>query len=268
MQIDELSPELYTPDLHFETIAVSVGWLGDSAPSAGEVDPELLEAIAHFCDFHSLNHYLGLHECGLCESHSGGGEWWFDWGGRRYVVPAMMKHYIDSHGYKPPIEFQDALRDFWRSERGRQCKEEICPASVVAAARDGRYDQLKRMIASRVDITLPDQYLKTPLAASMRSRDPRCVRLLLERIVHPTASLNKALFIAISATREGEEDRTLKIVQLLIESGAQPRHKNKAGNSPLLLARLKRLKKLAKVLARSGHRWRAASPAKQHLPSS
>ena len=74
MKIDELSSVLYSADLHEGTAGVSVGWLGTETPATGAVDPGLVEAIAHLCDYHSINHYMGLHECELCRGHEAGAD--------------------------------------------------------------------------------------------------------------------------------------------------------------------------------------------------
>ena len=74
MKIDELSSVFYSADLHEGTAGVSVGWLGTETPATGAVDPGLVEAIAHLCDYHSINHYMGLHECDLCRGHEAGAD--------------------------------------------------------------------------------------------------------------------------------------------------------------------------------------------------
>jgi hypothetical protein len=59
--------------------------------------------------------------CEICiedppESH---GEFFVDLSVVRYIMPAMLLHYIQVHGYRPPDVFVDSLEKHW-SEHGQE----------------------------------------------------------------------------------------------------------------------------------------------------
>ncbi|MGH9902568.1 MAG: hypothetical protein ACRD68_12240, partial [Pyrinomonadaceae bacterium] len=122
--IYDLSPILYSPDAHPKTNVLSVGWLGrykrpgwvsrllprNRPPRDGE------SLIATLRDLAALNQVtcrtFGYHTCETCWRENSRGEFWFEsLGGIRYVLPNMLFHYIEAHGYVLPREVFDALRE-------------------------------------------------------------------------------------------------------------------------------------------------------------
>ncbi len=107
--------------MHAGIDARSVGWLGGEVPRVGQVALDLVEAMRHYSAkcYHS-DGYRGVHTCEVCNkgkratSH---GEFWIEWDGIRYVLPMMIFHYIEVHGYLPPAEFLAALQRKWLNER-------------------------------------------------------------------------------------------------------------------------------------------------------
>ena len=53
---------------------------------------------------------LGYHTCGICNRYEDRGEFIVQANDRTYVVPCMVLHYIDAHGYLPPEVFLSDLR--------------------------------------------------------------------------------------------------------------------------------------------------------------
>ena len=201
MYIKEFGKYLYTPSLHEGHNCQSVGWLGAKVTSCGEVDSELIHIIGHYCYFHSINEWCGLHECELCEDHEDGGEWWFDWEGIRYVIPSMMLHYIEKHNYSPPQRFQEALRGYWHSNDAHKCKHEICPQLVGEIASQGNAERLKILLergASGSDI---DHLGMTPLSRATINSQKECIEILLEQCSYTRIELSKALHHTLFETR-------------------------------------------------------------------
>ena len=103
----------------------AVGWLdGEHSYSRGPVGLEFADRLAELL----INPWQpvstgGRHGCTFCrlsggparfESRAGacllgGNDLFVPSGGRIYVAPSMVIHYIDAHEYGPPSEFQDAV---------------------------------------------------------------------------------------------------------------------------------------------------------------
>ena len=117
MEIPDLSPELYSDDLHRGVRACSVGWLGSAVPTKGSVPSHLLEALRHYCrtNYHE-DWLLGYHFCEICGEARGHGEFSVDWDGMRYALPSLVLHYCETHEYLPPLEFMRALVARWEAD--------------------------------------------------------------------------------------------------------------------------------------------------------
>jgi hypothetical protein len=92
----------------------AVGWLEAGHPyQHGSVPDEFMATLKqHVAKAHQPVLFMGLHECSLCPQ-----------GKRRadfcnlliptprllYVAPALLVHYIEDHGYRPPQEFIEAV---------------------------------------------------------------------------------------------------------------------------------------------------------------
>jgi hypothetical protein len=117
----DLSRYEYLPT---EDAALNVGWL-DSAHqfATGHVSSEFGSALLS-CAARAENLTRGVHNCEFCgeespmkiamsdgsfiwlgmsELHASGAD------GRRYYAPTLIVHYVGAHGYKPPLEFQEAV---------------------------------------------------------------------------------------------------------------------------------------------------------------
>ena len=118
MEISDLSPKLYSPELHEGKRACSVGWLGCSVPTRGRLELNLFEAIRHYRKKNYLEDgLLGSHTCEMCGTAEGHGEFIVEWGGMRYVLPTLVLHYLENHHYLPPKEFLAALAASWSRDR-------------------------------------------------------------------------------------------------------------------------------------------------------
>lgn len=135
-EIPDLSSETYcsfTSDNGREVRAI--GWLGDTVPdeSRGDVPDACRRALSYYATAHQRHDgFLGYHECELCaknpeETH---GEFFIDLGGVRYVMPVMILHYIEAHGYCPPEQFITALEQHWL-ENGESIMESNPEADCV-----------------------------------------------------------------------------------------------------------------------------------------
>lgn len=108
------------------TKLLAVGWI-ESAEQCigGEVDRGFFEALADLLvDPWQPVVAAGMHRCTLCRFTGGpstvhvgaraiavGANNMFVFGDDRvYVAPSTIVHYIDAHGYGPPVEFQVAVR--------------------------------------------------------------------------------------------------------------------------------------------------------------
>jgi hypothetical protein len=111
----------YIPDLSIETYnehkglsgpCLSVGWLGAEVLRAGDTTPAILEALFSAKASNQLpDDWLGYHTCEICNNHEDRGEFFITDGSTRYILPNMVTHYIQEHGYKLPDVVEKALYD-------------------------------------------------------------------------------------------------------------------------------------------------------------
>ena len=108
---------------------VNIGWLDASVPfPTGEVPGAFVERLVTL-GRDGVHRTRGLHYCNLCprdsdvglpaptEVHSPDGDYVVGGaeirvpgpGGRTYVAPDMVVHYVLAHGYRPPEEFIKAV---------------------------------------------------------------------------------------------------------------------------------------------------------------
>lgn len=120
----------YKTGLESPIEALAVGWLGDSVPSTGAIDDDLLAALEHFSRHHYVDFgFLGLHTCEICGRFAGRGEFLIETPGGRYVLPQLVFHYIADHGYRPPEVFLRDLSRHWSSPEASQCRTDSCGSS-------------------------------------------------------------------------------------------------------------------------------------------
>ncbi|WP_238015346.1 hypothetical protein KZZ52_01550 [Dactylosporangium sp. AC04546] len=127
MEYLDLSPYTY---YKFPLGMRNIGWLGGThglqsadAPAMTNADLERLRATSR--NLSSV--MLGRHQCEWCPSHTaseGNGEYhYYAPDGEVYAAPAMIVHYVEEHGYRPPEVFLESLRVTeelawdWRAER-------------------------------------------------------------------------------------------------------------------------------------------------------
>ena len=110
MLIDDLSSTVYAGELHRGAVVRSVGWLGSEVPRRGRLAAGVVKQLRHYRElaFHDDGD-LGSHACEICGTEEGRGEFWVEWAGVRYVLPALVLHYCEAHEYLPPDDFLDAL---------------------------------------------------------------------------------------------------------------------------------------------------------------
>jgi hypothetical protein len=135
-----------------QIIATAVGWLATRAPRKGAIPPDVLEALRHFHRYHVTDEAcLGDHDCGLCLEHYDRGEFLvFIPPETYYVLPRMVLHYIEEHGYCPPKKFLDDLRELWFSESGQSCRSGKCDA-VTEPGLKSRQEAVFRGIERNLD---------------------------------------------------------------------------------------------------------------------
>ncbi|MEV5768158.1 HEAT repeat domain-containing protein [Micromonospora sp. NPDC052213] len=124
MEYFDLSPYDY---LGFPLPMRAVGWLGrrygvQGAGGAPMTGAELERLRAASRRLGSVT--LGWHDCDFCGASEGNGEYrYYLPGGEIYAAPMMILHYVEEHGYRPPVELRDGLRAAgqprwdWRAER-------------------------------------------------------------------------------------------------------------------------------------------------------
>ena len=120
---DDLSPYRYSGKN--QPGVVHVGWLERGHEYArGKVRVTLLWKMKRMAQV-PCELYRGRHICDLCEmpvelvgksqaeewerQRRGSGEIRVSSGGITYAAPVLITHYIEAHGYLPPIEFLRAL---------------------------------------------------------------------------------------------------------------------------------------------------------------
>jgi hypothetical protein len=109
---------------------LNVGWLGPAHGLPRERDDPMLESdveLLRGASQRRSNVMLGWHECHWCgygDPLVGNGEYhYYAPGGEIYAAPAMILHYVEAHGYRPPPAFVNLLRTpgelswDWRSDR-------------------------------------------------------------------------------------------------------------------------------------------------------
>jgi hypothetical protein len=106
MHIPDLSRKTYNKhDDGFQYF--SVGWLGADVPRKGGTSELVLESLKeHKERCQLLDQYRGRHACEICGSHHEKGEFYVQSGAVRFVLPNMVIHYIEEHGYKLPDEVE------------------------------------------------------------------------------------------------------------------------------------------------------------------
>jgi hypothetical protein len=106
---------------------LAVGWLEPQEEfSRGDVPVEFFRRLCQFLiESWSFVASGGAHPCGLCRFTGGGGSSFENLhvaafgsgmlfvpsGSTLYVSPTSIAHYIDAHGYSPPVEFQRAVME-------------------------------------------------------------------------------------------------------------------------------------------------------------
>jgi hypothetical protein len=110
----------------WQDVLVAIGWLDLNHPYAtGEVSPAFFSALVSLLENPWQPAALaGYQRCAFCRFTGGPSELRFDErkiqlgnanlfvpakNGKVYVAPALVAHYVDAHGYLPPMEFQEAV---------------------------------------------------------------------------------------------------------------------------------------------------------------
>jgi hypothetical protein len=134
--IADFSERVFFPaqqDLGRETR--SIGWLGDHVTNRGTVGPATMEAIRYFRTAHRrVDPFRGIHVCEICKQAIGREEFFIDLDGIRYILPQMIIHYIEDHGYAPPSGFQERLEQFWTANGQRLTETNPSAACVLDAS--------------------------------------------------------------------------------------------------------------------------------------
>jgi hypothetical protein len=107
----DLSPYEYALDEPAGT--VNLGWLEPSQPYPTGQTPQAFRArLLDLCR-RPVNLTVGYHACPFCPAGQpaprGSGEIRVPGNARVYAAPALIHHYVEAHGYKPPEEFVQAV---------------------------------------------------------------------------------------------------------------------------------------------------------------
>jgi hypothetical protein len=110
------------------------------------VSQEVVIRIAFLVEHARAELTRGQHRCLLCAADSpsiDNGEIRVVTGdGKLYVAPAMIRHYIDSHHYYPPTEFQTALVSSPRIDPVNT--DDLCVSCGSKMTVEAVYDDLVR----------------------------------------------------------------------------------------------------------------------------
>jgi hypothetical protein len=96
----------------------AIGWLSVAAPyTKGAVDAESLAQMEEYARrWGDSTNALGwpaaggFHECEFCNASRASGNFGVPGNGLLYACPQMIAHYVRDHGYRPPLEFLEAIR--------------------------------------------------------------------------------------------------------------------------------------------------------------
>ncbi len=117
------------PPFESSSKLIAVGWLEPGHEYRhGEVGQKFLRSVAALLvDPWQPGIWMGRQSCGFCrftggppvfrcgspanslEVQMGVSNLWLPADGFLYVAPSLILHYLDSHGYAPPAEFQEAV---------------------------------------------------------------------------------------------------------------------------------------------------------------
>ena len=107
----DLSPYAYGHRAH--PGVVHVGWLdGIHEFSKGDVPAALIGKMEDLAKM-PVELYRGFHVCEICRSAkaTSNGEIRVKHGDVTYAAPIGIIHYIEAHGYRPPVAFLDAIEE-------------------------------------------------------------------------------------------------------------------------------------------------------------
>jgi hypothetical protein len=101
----------------YETPLIAIGWLEKGKIFSTGITPEKI--YFKLCGFDwndgSYVSHRGFHQCDLCDFQFYGGEatsssvFLLPGNGKIYAYPALITHYINTHFYRPPKEFIEAV---------------------------------------------------------------------------------------------------------------------------------------------------------------
>lgn len=95
----------------------AIGWLASDQPYArGPVPAEFVARLREFvrladdsADALYFGACAGFHTCEFCGQAHDSRNFGVPSGGILFVAPAMVAHYVEQHGYAPPVEFIAAV---------------------------------------------------------------------------------------------------------------------------------------------------------------
>ena len=100
----------YSKSIPKEFNAIMVGWLGSEIPSTGEISIGTIKKLEWARDNRTIDQgWLGEHVCEICDDYVDRGEILVIDGEKMYVAPRMILHYIQTHSYRPPKDFLNAV---------------------------------------------------------------------------------------------------------------------------------------------------------------
>ena len=110
-EVDNVSGKQLWPLKRYINFSQGVGWLDNSEPfEKGEVSVSFMTKLKLLWNEGLILATLGFHECDFCEigkkARSSREKVLMDKENKiKYIIPEMIFHYIEKHGYKPQKEF-------------------------------------------------------------------------------------------------------------------------------------------------------------------
>jgi hypothetical protein len=113
MRIPDGSRETYIK-INDGNAYTSIGWLGNSVPSKGAISDTAINEIKAILVYQCIDEdsFLGSHRCEICNKFESSGSFWVQKSiGERWMIPKMIVHYIQEHGYLLKAEIIQAIHE-------------------------------------------------------------------------------------------------------------------------------------------------------------
>jgi len=103
-------------------IFFSWGWIGNKvnkSESSWDSEDQISQFVSKISQVKKVDGYMGRHDCEICGEKMGSCSLKFKYGGKVYVSPDRVEHYILKHGYVPPKEVINSVFNGIDSEENK-----------------------------------------------------------------------------------------------------------------------------------------------------